>query len=60
MNKYEGTKTEKNLLAAFAGESQATTVPWPPAGGCLPSKKNESPFSRRLKGLLIHITPTRI
>ena len=23
MNKYEGTKTEKNLLAAFAGESQA-------------------------------------
>mgnify|MGYP003509700378 CR=1 FL=1 len=23
MSKYEGTKTEKNLLAAFAGESQA-------------------------------------
>ncbi len=23
MNKYKGTKTEKNLLAAFAGESQA-------------------------------------
>ncbi len=23
MNKYEGTQTEKNLLAAFAGESQA-------------------------------------
>ena len=23
MSKYEGTKTEKNLQAAFAGESQA-------------------------------------
>jgi len=23
MSKYSGTKTEKNLLAAFAGESQA-------------------------------------
>nr|MCR5401772.1 rubrerythrin family protein [Treponema sp.] len=23
MNKYSGTQTEKNLLAAFAGESQA-------------------------------------
>ena len=23
MNKYKGTQTEKNLLAAFAGESQA-------------------------------------
>ena len=23
MNKYAGTKTEKNLQAAFAGESQA-------------------------------------
>ena len=23
MSKYEGTKTEQNLLAAFAGESQA-------------------------------------
>ena len=22
-NKYEGTKTEKNLMEAFAGESQA-------------------------------------
>ena len=24
MSKYEGTQTEKNLQAAFAGESQAT------------------------------------
>ena len=23
MSKYEGTKTEQNLMAAFAGESQA-------------------------------------
>ena len=23
MSKYSGTKTEKNLMAAFAGESQA-------------------------------------
>ena len=26
MSKYEGTKTEKNLMDAFAGESQAGCI----------------------------------
>ena len=31
-NKYKGTQTEKNLLAAFAGESQKASAP--PTAAC--------------------------